>query len=185
MFRKLLITGHGNWKAGAGWGKVRKSGCIDYRLVTGTTCRILPAESAALKQGYIIHCSDSVFNGGSENARRRSILMPISIARNSEMAANSVSNSSGLPGSSPGVEPDRMVQSEFLLGIQGYTPDSGRIRTRPPFHFMVPTSLAPINYLSFDCIMTWSILTLFSFSRSFTSCIGICNPTDIVWMVVK
>jgi len=61
--------------------------------------------------------------------------------------------------------------------------DRGCFRTGPRFHFTVPTALALIKYLSFDCIMTWSIPKLFSCSRSFTSCIQICNPTDIRWMV--
>jgi len=61
----------------------------------------------------------------------------------------------------------------------------GRVRTGSRFHFTVPTTLAPIKYLSFDRIMTWSIRKLFSFSRSFTSCIQICNPIDIRLMVVK
>jgi len=61
----------------------------------------------------------------------------------------------------------------------------GRVRTGPQFHFTVSTTLATIKYLSFDRIMTWSIRILFSFRRSFTSCIQICNPTDIRWIVVK
>ena len=55
----------------------------------------------------------------------------------------------------------------------------GRFRTGPRFHFTVHTTWAPIKYLSFYRIMTWSIGKLSSFSRSFTSCIQICNPTDI------
>ena len=61
----------------------------------------------------------------------------------------------------------------------------GQVWTGPRFHFTVPTTLAPIKYLSFDCIMTWSIRKLFSFSRSSTSSIQICSPTDIRWMVVN
>jgi hypothetical protein len=44
---------------------------------------------------------------------------------------------------------------------------------------MVPTPLPPFQYLSFDRIMIQSICKLFSFSPSFTSCMLICNPTDI------
>jgi len=40
-------------------------------------------------------------------------------------AISSVSNGSGLPGCSPGLEPDRMVQSGLLPGKQGYPPGSG------------------------------------------------------------
>jgi hypothetical protein len=74
----------------------------------------------------------------------------------------------------------------------GCLPDSrgtqwvrGRTGTGLRFHFPVPSTLAPIKYSSFDRIMTLSIRKLFSFGRSFTSCIQICNPTDIHWMVVK
>jgi len=84
---------------------------------------------------------------------------------------SSVSNSSGLPGCGPGLEPDRMVQSGLLPGKQGYP--------------TIPTTLAPIKYLSFDCIMIWSMRKLFNSSRCFISCIQICNLTDIRWMVVN
>jgi len=43
-------------------------------------------------------------------------------------------------------------------------------------HFNL-TTLAPIKYLSCDRIMTWSVRRLCSSSRSFTSCIQICDPT--------
>jgi len=43
----------------------------------------------------------------------------------SQSSAGSVSNSSGLPGCGPGLEPDRTVQSWLLPGIQGYPPGSG------------------------------------------------------------
>jgi len=85
------------------------------------------------------------------------------------LGAGSVSNGSGLPGCGPGCYPEN----------RGTHRVQGRVRTRPRFHFTVPTTLAPIKYSSFDCIMTWSIRKLFNFSRSFTSCIQICNPTDI------
>ena len=55
----------------------------------------------------------------------------------------------------------------------------GWVRTGPRFHFTVPTTLAPIKYLSSNRIMTWSIRKWFSCSRSITSCIQICNLTDI------
>jgi len=40
-------------------------------------------------------------------------------------ATPSVSNGSGLPGCSPGLEPDRMVQSGSLPGKEGYPPGLG------------------------------------------------------------
>jgi len=47
------------------------------------------------------------------------------------------------------------------------------------------TSLAPIKYLSSDRIMTWSVLTLCSFSGSFTSHSQVCDRTNIHWMVIE
>ena len=61
----------------------------------------------------------------------------------------------------------------------------GQVRTGPRFHYAVPTTLAPIKYLSSDRIMTWSIHKLCSISRSFTSRFQICDPNDIRWVAVK
>ena len=47
------------------------------------------------------------------------------------------------------------------------------------------TILAPIKYLSSDRIMTWSVCTLCSFSRSFTSRCQICDRTDICWVAIE
>jgi hypothetical protein len=41
------------------------------------------------------------------------------------------------------------------------------------------TILPPIKYLSSDCIITWWIRRLCSFSRSFTCRLQICDPTNI------
>jgi len=61
----------------------------------------------------------------------------------------------------------------------------GWVRTRLQFHNTVPATFAPSQYLSFYCIIAWSIRKLFRSSRSFTSSMQIYNPTDIRWMVVK
>jgi len=45
--------------------------------------------------------------------------------------------------------------------------------------------LAPIQYLSSDRIMTWSVRTLCSFSRSFTSCCQICDRTNIRCVAIE
>jgi len=47
------------------------------------------------------------------------------------------------------------------------------------------TILAPIKYLSSDCIMTWSVRRLWSFSRSFTSRYQICDRTNIRWVAIE
>jgi len=65
--------------------------------------------------------------------------------------------------------PDRTQNRWFLAGLE---PARGS-------NYTVPTALAPIRYLSYDCIMTWSVRKLFCFSLSFTYCIQICNLTDI------
>jgi hypothetical protein len=46
------------------------------------------------------------------------------------------------------------------------------------------TIVARIKYLSSDRIMTWSVRTLCSFSRSFTSRCQICDWTNIRWVAI-
>jgi len=48
-----------------------------------------------------------------------------------------------------------------------------------------PRWFAPIEYLSSDRIMTRCIRRLCSISRSFTSRIQICDPTNIRWVAVE
>jgi hypothetical protein len=48
-----------------------------------------------------------------------------------------------------------------------------------------PRCFAPIKYLSSDRIMTWGILRLCSFSRSFTCRFQIWDPTNICWVAVE
>ena len=47
------------------------------------------------------------------------------------------------------------------------------------------TILASIKYLCSDCITTWSICRLYSYSRSFTSRFQICDRTSICWVAIK
>jgi len=56
----------------------------------------------------------------------------------------------------------------------------------PPktWHFNL-TTLAPIKYLSSDCIVTWSIRRLCRVSRSFTSRVQICDSTNIRLVAIK
>jgi hypothetical protein len=88
-------------------------------------------------------------------------------------AAFLVWNRTGCSG--PGVYPE----------LRGTQRDRGRVWSAPRFHLIFATPMAQILYLSFDCIMTWSIYKVFSFGRSFTSSIQICNPTEIRWTVAK
>jgi len=71
--------------------------------------------------------------------------------------------------------PDQTENRGFFAGLE---PD------RSP-NFTVSTPLAPIQYLSFNRIVTWSICRLCSFSRSFTSHSQICDQTDIHWVAVR
>jgi hypothetical protein len=48
-----------------------------------------------------------------------------------------------------------------------------------------PRFLPPIEYLSPDCIVTWLMCRLCSFSQSFTSCVEICYMTNIHWVAIE
>jgi len=82
------MVGHGNRGEGAGYGKVRKLGCINQGSVDGSICGKLPAESAAMWQCYVIHRSDNVWSSGSEIERPHSFWMQLSIHRNDTLAVN-------------------------------------------------------------------------------------------------
>jgi len=56
---------------------------------------------------------------------------------------------------------------------------------RPVPQFHPPTSLAPIKYLSFDCITKWSICKRCSFACSFTAYSSLCNPISIRCVTAK
>jgi len=61
---------------------------------------------------------------------------------------------------------------------------NGQVLPPKTWQFMV-TILVPIKYLSFDCIMTWSVPTLCSFSCSFTSLGRICNWSNHGWAAIE
>jgi len=61
----------------------------------------------------------------------------------------------------------------------------GQVGTGPRFHITVPSTLAPIKYLSSDRIVTWSVRRLCSMSPSFTSRCLICDWRNIRWIAVK
>jgi hypothetical protein len=50
---------------------------------------------------------------------------------------------------------------------------------------MVPGHLAPIKYMSYDRILTWSVCRLCISTFSFTSCCQICDQVNFHWVVVK
>jgi hypothetical protein len=57
------------------------------------------------------------------------------------------------------------------------------LTTRKTRHFNI-TTLPPINYMSSDCIMIWSVCRLCSSSSCFTSRSQICDPTNICWVTI-
>jgi hypothetical protein len=89
---------HGNRGKRAGKRKVRKSGSICLKLVDGSVCRNLPAESAKTRQNYVIDCTDDV-NSGAEGAVRA-------------VALSASQNRSRSPASVPA--PNRMVKTYWL-----------------------------------------------------------------------
>jgi len=75
--------------------------------------------------------------------------------------------------------------SRFGSG-SGSNPEPDRCNGFPPTtrHFK-STILAPIEYLSSDRIVTWSVRRLCSFSPSFPSRSQICDPTSIRWVAIE
>ena len=63
------MVNHGNWRKRAGKKKVRKSRSLCLKLVDGSVCRKLPAESAKMRRSYIIYWTNDVNSGGSETER--------------------------------------------------------------------------------------------------------------------
>jgi len=61
---------------------------------------------------------------------------------------------------------------------------NGPILPPIPRHSVV-TILPPIDYLSSDHIMTWSVRTLCGCRRSSTSCCQICDGTNIRWIAIE
>jgi hypothetical protein len=82
-------------------------------------------------------------------------------------------------GSYPDPDPDNVLYNTKNL----YHCDWAGIP--PQTHHFNLTTLASIKYLSFDCIVTWSIHRLYSFACCFPSRIYICNPTIIRWVAIN
>jgi len=89
-----------------------------------------------------------------------------------------VSNSSGL-----GYKPEPKSCNE-LYHTKTRNVANGLVSLPKPRHFNI-TTLAPINYLSSDCIVTWSVCRLCCSSCSFTSSFHICDPTNICWVAIE
>ena len=88
IFWKLHMAGHGNRWEGVGWRKVRKLGYTYQKLLEGSTCRKLLADSAGTWSVNIIHHSDNLSSGGSQIERHRSIWMLMNIRWTDILAVN-------------------------------------------------------------------------------------------------
>ena len=86
---------HGNQRKRAGTRKVRKSGSIYLKLVDGSVCHNLLAESAKMRRNHVIDRTDDV-NSGAEGAVRA-------------VALSASQNRSRSPASVPA--PNRMVKT--------------------------------------------------------------------------
>jgi len=87
-FWKLLMVCHGNQGDRTRYGKVSKGIYINEKLVYGSTCSKLPAESAGMSQRYNIHRSENMRFSWSENDTPQSFCMQLSIDTNCTLAVN-------------------------------------------------------------------------------------------------
>jgi len=87
-FWTLLMVGHGNWGEGTGEGKVRKLGYINEKLVYGSTCGKLPAESTGMWQRYVIHCLENMCISWSGIETPECFWMQLSIHPHYTLAVN-------------------------------------------------------------------------------------------------
>ena len=87
-FWKLFMVGHANRREGTAYGKVRMLGYMNEKLVYGSTCGKLPAESAGMWQRYIIHHSQKMCISGWEIEKPQSFWMQLSIHTNYTLAVN-------------------------------------------------------------------------------------------------
>jgi len=86
-------------------------------------------------------------------------------------------------GSGLGLELEPNHYNDFTTWITR-TVAFGPISTSKP-GLCKPRCFAPIQYLSSDHIVTWSLRRLCSFSRSFTSRAQMYNPTNICWVAIE
>ena len=63
-------------------------GYINIKLVYGSTCSELPAESSGMSQHYVIHRPENMFFSWSENDTPESCCMQLSIDTNCTLAVN-------------------------------------------------------------------------------------------------
>jgi len=79
---------HGSRRKRAGKRKVRKSGSICLKLVDGSVCHNIPAESAKTRWSYVIYWTDDVNSGGSDTERSRCFCIQMILPRNGVLAVN-------------------------------------------------------------------------------------------------
>jgi hypothetical protein len=79
-----------------------------------------------------------------------------------------------------------MGQNSWFRSRSGSDPERDHYNGFPPttWHFK-STILAPIKYLSSDCIVTWSVCRLRTVRPSFPSRSHICDRTNICWVAIE
>jgi len=89
------------------------------------------------------------------------------------------------PGQEPPSNPIRVTGAVLLPGPDIYPQFFGRVVPGLRFHITVPATLAPIENMSCDRIMTWPIRRLSRIDRSFTSRCHIGDPSNTRWVALK
>jgi len=79
---------HGYRGKRAGERKVTKSGSLSLKLVDGSICCNIPAESAKSRRSYVIDRTDDVDSGGSDTERPRFFWVQMILPRNGITAVN-------------------------------------------------------------------------------------------------
>ena len=79
---------HGNRGKPAGKRRVKKPGCICLKLVDGSVCCNLPAESAKMRRSYIIYRTDYLNIGDTETERPRCFWIQIILPGHGVLAVN-------------------------------------------------------------------------------------------------
>jgi len=81
--------------------------------------------------------------------------------------------------------PSRFVLVELLPRLDLNPDYFGRVVPRSRFHITVPATFAPIENVSCDCIVTWSIRRLYRMNHCFTSRVQIGDPTNSHCVALK
>jgi len=89
------------------------------------------------------------------------------------------------PGQEPPSNPTQETGTVLLPGQDINLQFFGRVVPGLRFHITVPATLAPIEIMSCDRIMTWPIRRLYRIDRSFTSRCHVGDPSNTRWVALK